>query len=138
MAITSQNSPTAKWTARAPTGLTPDASSFVYQSSRNQIPFFIEDWIVSLAPADMDGEWLDISGCTLVVFQFVNVGAFTATVQASMNGGKNFSDVTPEVGAASITAAGFYRFRGAYEFMRVKTSAVTTSVTVSVSAVTGA
>jgi hypothetical protein len=138
MAITSQNSPTAKWTARAPAGVTPDTAAFIYQSSRNNVPFFIENWIVSLVPADMDGEWLDTSGCTLITFQIVSVGAFSGSFQASINGGVTFQDVVAEVGANPITAAGFWRFRGAYEFMRFKATAVATSVTVSVSAVTGA
>ena len=110
----------------------------IYNAERAGIAAYAPDWVTTTAAGDRDSDWLDISGATLTIVQVVPSGTLTATVQASVNDGKTFNDLTPEVGAASITAAGIYRYRGAYQYLRFKATALSADVTVSVSFVAAA
>lgn len=110
----------------------------IYNAQRANIAAYAVDWVTTTAAGDKDNDWLDVSGATLAVVQVVPGGTLTATVQASINSGKTFNDITPEVGAASLTAAGIYRYRGAYQYLRFKATAMSAPITVSISFVAAA
>lgn len=118
----------------------PSATDSFFNAQRYLVPLIAEAWKVAAAAGDLDNEWIDVRGTTLAMFQLDATGTFTATIQGSINGGKNFYDLTNEAAGSSLTLSGIYRYRGAYEYMRFKSSAVQASntVTISVSLVGGA
>ncbi len=143
--VTNRSSLTARTVGQV-TGSTPDATSAMYQAARNSVPFYVENWLpgsngIGVVAGDTDNEWLDVTGNTFVCFQLGNVGAFSGSFQASIDGGANFVAIVPEVGSTGvanpISAGGIYKFRGVFEFIRYHTTSVTTSITVSASAVAG-
>lgn len=94
-----------------------------------------QNWFSVTGTGDTD--WLDVTDYSGIVVQFVTSGTFTLTVLASLDGGTTFVAITPDQGSTvhplttgnTVNAAGFYRFTGAYQFMKVNVSAITGTLT---------
>jgi hypothetical protein len=100
--------------------------------------WYAQEVFTGTTAGDLDSTWIDVRGSTLTTWQIVPAGTFSGSVQATLDGGKTFNDVLAEVGANPLTAVGFYRFRGEYQYMRFKATAQSAAVVVSVGVAGGA
>lgn len=113
-------------------------NDLAYRFAQGGVPYRVSWFSYGANPTESD--WLEVvdTNFTLVELSLPNSSTYSGKFQASIDDGMNWYDIVPEAGSAAtvnpITAAGFFRFTGPYQYIKFVGTTITGGLTTPTSA----